>query len=124
MNRNKFNEFADKFLAQAKSIMDTKGKHYAGDEDVFRCIKKESERIGITPLQCMMVFMGKHIEALYEIAQGKKDEEVDTRCADIVNYCIMMSALLEEEKREACPDLYRNSYISGEHNKLYNNNDY
>lgn len=90
----------------AINTMKTKGDTYASDLDVLRNFKVTGKRLGLTPFQTLMVYMDKHLEALFNAVNRFpenphcSDGELKDKVKDIIVYCVLFLCLLEETNEQ------------------------
>ena len=101
MNNDEFNRFRSEFLLDAIELSDSKSIEYTiMDNDKLRNFKSVAQRLGITPLQALMVYMLKGVDAMATHAKSGNqysDESFLSRCHDACNYAILAAALHTEE---------------------------
>jgi hypothetical protein len=118
MTSDAYDLVAARLIAAAASIEASKRPGYtAGHEDVLHNFKTVAERIGITPGQVLAVYMLKHVDAIVSIL-AKPDLPVSEaaigRFADLVNYCKLGYALVEErasQSPESAPERPRRARL-------------
>lgn len=76
----------------------TKGHDYAGDEDALSNFKRNAERLKLTPEQVLMVYLGKHLDAIYTYcAEGQVESEpIEGRIDDAILYLLLLKGLVHE----------------------------
>ena len=104
MNSKEFNKHRKDFFETAMSLSDAKSIEYTiSSDDRLANFKKVAERLGITPMQSLMVYVLKHADAICNDAKtGKQfsDESFYSRAYDICNYMVLATALHKELKKE------------------------
>lgn len=114
MNQARFEQLFDRTIDEIRHLLIVKGGEYAGSEDRLANFKRGAQLTGVTPMQCLLVYMSKHYDAvstyIRDEAAGKtrpRSEPIEGRIDDLINYCILLKALVEEErhapKREPDP---------------------
>lgn len=104
----------EEFEVVVKDTMDAinqllliKGGEYAGSDDRLANFKRGELRTGAHPFQVLWIYLSKHIDSvetyIKDIATGKtrtRSEPIEGRLDDIINYCILMKALIKEKETE------------------------
>lgn len=105
MNREQFDKLARETIESTAQLLITKGAEYAGDADRLSNFKRGAALIGVTPLQVALIYASKHYDAISTFirndAQGKTQilsEPIEGRFDDLINYCILMKALIAEQR--------------------------
>tara|TARA_A100001201_G_C4078803_1_gene198260 strand:- start:1258 stop:1584 length:327 start_codon:yes stop_codon:yes gene_type:complete len=100
MTQKEFNEVIKQLDKMSKSIMNDKRPEYTNEnEDVLQNFKNTAERIDISDLKVWTVFFEKQIQSVLahvKNANLKKSEPIESRFADIINYCYLGLALFYE----------------------------
>lgn len=85
------------------SLLDIKGGEYADDTDRLSNFKRGAALAGVTPLQCALIYMSKHYDAVATFvrddAEGRtrpRSETINGRLDDMINYCVLLKALIAE----------------------------
>ena len=103
MTSIEFNKLANKLDTLAKDIMNKKGPEYTQqDLDVLANFKNTADRLNTTPLKIWGGYVDKQITSVYahlNNANLKKAESIESRFADIINYCHLGLALFKERKK-------------------------
>jgi hypothetical protein len=80
-----------------------KGGEYSGDEDRLANFRRNALALGLTKEQVLMVYAGKHWDALMQYAKdmgtGKSRVRLETlegRCDDLIVYMLLLKAMLQE----------------------------
>lgn len=115
MNRTDFDKLAKETIESTAQLLITKGAEYAGDQDRLSNFKRGAALIGVTPLQVALIYASKHYDAISTFirndAQGKiqiLSEPIQGRFDDLINYCILMKALVAEQEGAARPEAIPN----------------
>ena len=86
----------------AKDTMKSKGPEYTQEnKDILANFKNTADRINTVPLKVWGAFFDKQISSIYahlNNANLKKAETIESRFADIINYCHLGLALFKERK--------------------------
>lgn len=100
MTQKEFNEVIKELDKMSKSIMLNKRPEYTNEnEDVLQNFKSTAEELGISDLKVWAVFLMKHFQSVFTHVRNanlKKSEPIESRFADIINYCYLGLALFYE----------------------------
>ncbi len=103
MNQQDFTQLVDDTLVACRQLLVVKGGEYAGSKDRLANFKRGSDLTGSTPLQVALVYMSKHYDSICTYvkkdAAGQEQvlsEAIDGRFDDMINYCMLMKALIKE----------------------------
>ena len=103
MTSIEFNKLANELDKLAKDIMNKKGPEYTQqDLDILANFKNTGDRLNTSPLKIWGAFFDKQITSVYahlNNANLKKAESIESRFADIINYCHLGLALFKERKK-------------------------
>jgi len=101
MNRQRVLEIHRKLCADARMLLERKGEVYASEDDALSNFYQSANRLGISPLQAVLLHKDKQDIALAHIADGAEDTDgLHSRLMDIINYCVFALAVdLEEADR-------------------------
>jgi hypothetical protein len=103
MTSIEFNKLANKLDTLAKDIMNKKGPEYTQqDIDILANFKNTSDRLNTSSLKIWGAYFDKQITSVYahlNNANLKKAESIESRFADIINYCHLGLALFKERKK-------------------------
>lgn len=104
MNQIAFEAMLGKTIEEIQQLLIVKGGEYAGSTDRLANFKRGADLTGITPLQCAFVYASKHYDALATFVrddargiQRPRSESITGRCDDLMNYCLLMKALIVEQ---------------------------
>lgn len=87
-------------LEAAERINETKGRGYAGDEDILRNFYSVATRTGATVWQVWATYVLKHVDWLrtfFETGVAHGDEGAVSRLTDIYVYAALGAAIAERE---------------------------
>lgn len=102
MTSIEFNKLANELDTLAKDIMNAKGPEYTQqDKDVLANFKNTAGRLNTSELKIWGAFFDKQISSIYahlNNANLKKAESIESRFADIINYCHLGLALFKERE--------------------------
>ena len=103
MTQKEFNKLSKALDYMSKDIMKSKGPEYTQqDKDVLANFKNTAERLNTSELKVWGAFFDKQISSVYahlNDANLKKAETIESRFADIINYCHLGLALFKERQR-------------------------
>jgi hypothetical protein len=90
-------------VASIMKLLEVKGGEYAGSEDRLANFKRGQLRTGAHPYQVLWIYLSKHIDSVETFikdtaagVQRERSEPIDGRLDDIINYCLLMKALVKE----------------------------
>ena len=109
MTRREFDVLVDRVVEDGlKPLLEMKGHDYAGDADALGSLRATAEQLGITPMQALLVYTKKHLDAIFTYArEGKlQSEPIETRRYDSMNYHLLAFALLVDEGVIKSPNLW------------------
>lgn len=103
MNQTDFDALVRDTIASTASLLVLKGGEYAGSEDRLANFKRGAALTGTTPLQVAFIYASKHYDALATFVRDdaagigrQRSEPIYGRLDDLINYCILMKALVQE----------------------------
>jgi hypothetical protein len=103
MQQDEFEKIVLGTMEQCRQLLVVKGGEYAGSSDRLANFKRGADLVGVTPLQCLFVYMSKHYDAVATFvrdeAAGKerpRSEPITGRLDDLINYCLLAKALIVE----------------------------
>jgi len=104
MNQADFSVVVEDTMRAIEKLLLVKGGEYAGSEDRLANFKRGQLRTGAHPYQVLWIYMSKHIDSVEtfvkDTAAGierERSEPIDGRLDDIINYCLLMKALVKEQ---------------------------
>lgn len=104
MNQERFNTLVESTMRDTLQLLVVKGGEYAGSEDRLANFKRGAALTGATPLQVAFIYAAKHYDAIATFvrdnaagAYRERSEPISGRLDDLINYCILMKALIAEE---------------------------
>jgi hypothetical protein len=89
--------------AEGLTLIESKGRAYAGDGDSLANFKRNAERLGLTKYQIWATYFNKHIDSINSAIQQNPNNPVDKteglkgRIIDAKNYLDILYCLLEED---------------------------
>ena len=103
MTQREFTKLSKALDYMAKDTMKSKGPEYTQeDKDILANFKNTASRLNTTELKVWGAFFDKQISSIYAHANNvnlKKAETIESRFADIINYCHLGLALFKERIR-------------------------
>ena len=100
MTSKEFNNHREDFFNSAMKLSDAKSVEYTiSSDDRLANFKNVASRLGTTPMQALMVYVLKHVDAISNDAKTDKqfsDESFYSRAQDICNYMVLATALHKE----------------------------
>lgn len=100
MNQKEFNIISKELKQKATKIMEGKRPEYTNEnEDVLNNFKTTANRLDVSELRVWGVFFDKQVQSVLahlKNANLKKSEPIESRFADIINYCYLGLALFKE----------------------------
>ena len=96
----------------AKDTMKSKGPEYTQEnKDILANFKNTADRLNTVPLKVWGAYFDKQISSIYahlNNANLKKAETIESRFADIINYCHLGLALFKERESRTLEYLREN----------------
>ena len=103
MTQSEFNKLSKALDFMCKDIMKSKGPEYTQeDKDILANFKNTASRLNTTPLKVWGAYFDKQLSSIYahlNNANLKKAEAIESRFADIINYCHLGLALFKERQK-------------------------
>jgi hypothetical protein len=105
MNRTEFRRYRRQLLKEAHDIALAKGKDYAGNSDVNANFKQGAENVGTSKYVIWHVYADKHFSAVRSGIKANPNrpevasEPLRGRIIDLINYLILLGAMLEEDQQ-------------------------
>ncbi len=103
MTQSEFNKLSKALDFMCKNIMKSKGPEYTQeDKDILANFKNTASRLNTTPLKVWGAYFDKQLSSIYahlNNANLKQAETIESRFADIINYCHLGLALFKERQR-------------------------
>lgn len=103
----RYNELVQETMDKVVQLGILKGGEYAGDVDRLANFRRNAETWGLTMEQCWGVYAGKHWDAvtqyIRDLAEGKERQRMESlegRMDDIITYCLLFKAMLEERRED------------------------
>lgn len=102
MKAKRFNQIMNNRISRIKTILAAKGAEY-GSEDRLHNFKAAAAVDDETPLQSAWGMAKKHLISVKDLKDGRLEMTpfmVDEKIGDLINYLILMEALMIEEMEE------------------------
>lgn len=107
MNQTEFDKVVEETMSNLTKLLVVKGGEYAGTEDRLSNFKRGAALTGAHPLQVLFIYMSKHYDGIASFIRGEAagrpltlSEPIDGRIDDLINYGILLKALIRESERE------------------------
>lgn len=107
MDQAAFTKLVDETFAACTQLLVVKGGEYAGSDDRLANFKRGAALVGCTPLQVALIYLAKHYDAVATYVRDDaggterpRSESITGRLDDLLNYCLLMKALVEEKQGE------------------------
>lgn len=113
MQQADFEALVERIRKETTDLLVMKGREYAGSTDRLANFKRGAEMAGVSPLTILFIYMSKHYDALATYVKDRQaggppqklSEPITSRLADLINYCTLAWALIEEEQQQKKTDL-------------------
>jgi len=99
MNQQALTRTIEETLESCKKLLDVKGREYSDHADRLANFKRGSMLTKLSPEQVLFVYMSKHYDAIAtytQMGQIEGGEDIYGRLKDLINYCLLMTALIAE----------------------------
>lgn len=110
MNQAQFDSVVKQTIDSIAALLRVKGGEYAGSADRLANFKRGAALTGTTPLQVAFIYASKHYDSLANFVRRMADgsqlemsEPIEGRLDDLINYCILMKAIIKEEGEVKIP---------------------
>ena len=101
MTRTEYERFTDELYTDIRALLAAKNADYAEEADPFANFKQSAE-FGVDPLIGLFIRMGDKMQRLKAFSKhGKlqvKSEGVDDALRDLIGYCTLGLAMIEDRK--------------------------
>lgn len=101
MKQDKFVALVHALRTEQDELLKLKGDEYSGSQDRLGNFKRGAELTGATPQQFCFIYLSKHYDAIATyVREGGTvplSEPIRGRLLDLMNYCCLLQALIEEE---------------------------
>ena len=112
MNTIEFNKLVHKLNEYSNNVMSKKGPEYTQESsDVLNNFKSTAKRIGISPLKVWSIFFDKQVQSIMSHVNNPnldKAESLESRFADVINYCRLGHALFTERESGIIKEVFNN----------------
>lgn len=106
MQQQQFETLVERIRKETTELLVVKGREYAGDADRLANFKRGASLTGVDPLTVLFIYMSKHYDALATYIRDNQagdsmpvlSEPITGRIADLINYCVLAWALIEEKQ--------------------------
>ena len=101
MNAEKFKEILGNRLNLIDEILDAKGKEYSSETDRLHNFKIAARINHCSPVQALWGMATKHLVSIVDMVEQKNQvnfnhDTVDEKVGDLINYLILLEALMKE----------------------------
>lgn len=106
MNNEDFTRNIQGRFAQSEETLIKKAKEYATDVDRLHNFKVAAELQGMTVREALGGMMAKHVVSVYDLIRQPElasPEVWDEKLGDNLNYLLLLSAVVEEERLQMQP---------------------
>jgi len=109
MTSKQYSNLRDKFLKETLALSDAKRIEYTEgnqDHNVLYNFENIAKSINLKPLQVLSVYLHKHLSSLMNYFKDGKEysEPIEGRISDIINYLLLMVAMLHKYKKKGIQD--------------------
>jgi hypothetical protein len=105
MDSATFELLVQETYTESAKLLINKGGEYAGSDDRLANFKRGAALTGATPLQVCLIYLAKHFDAVTTYVRDEasgvervRSEPIEGRLDDLLNYCILMKALVREAR--------------------------
>jgi hypothetical protein len=107
MTREDFSRRVEKRIDLVRQTLLTKHKEYAKDDNVFRNFDEAAGGLSLhsTSAEVLWSYMTKHLVSIKDIVSDNvpvKNEIVSEKIGDVINYLILLEAMLNEKDERHC----------------------
>lgn len=102
MNLEDFNCVVLETTEAINKLLVVKGGEYANSGDRLANFKRGASLTGCTPLQVAFIYASKHYDGIASYVKDPtrpSSEPIEGRFDDLINYCILMKAIIKESGR-------------------------
>ena len=104
MTQEEFEKIIKELSQLSHEIMEGKRPEYTNENiDVLNNFKTSAKRLDISDLKCWGIFFDKQLQSIFAHIKNvnlKKSEPIESRFADVINYCYLGLALFKEREYE------------------------
>ena len=107
MTSERFNRVLDSVIKKCTDTLGKKAEEYATNDRLHN-FKTAASLLNCSPIMALTGMMAKHTVSVYDLIQEHEQgvyipqELWDEKIGDSINYLILLSALITEEKEEGC----------------------
>jgi hypothetical protein len=105
VNKHDFSALVSATVKSTADLLVVKGGEYADDADRLANFKRGAALTGATPLQVAFIYASKHYDGIASFVKTSaagtprpSSEPIEGRFDDLINYCILMKALVVENQ--------------------------
>lgn len=120
MKQSDFNILVEDTIKSTANLLIMKGEEYAGTKDRLSNFKRGAELTGTTPLQTALIYASKHYDSICTYIrkdaagfQQVLSEPIEGRFDDLINYCILMKAIVAEMQKGNIPSTDKSNNAPG-----------
>jgi hypothetical protein len=103
VKQDEFDVVVHDTINNIQDLLRVKGGEYAGSEDRLANFKRGAALTGATPAQVLFIYLSKHYDAVATFVRDQaanvkreRSEPIGGRLDDIINYCILLKAMVIE----------------------------
>lgn len=105
MKDKEYQALRDKFLKETLDLSDLKRIEYTEgnqNDNVLWNFENIAQSVNLEPLQVLSVYLYKHLSSLKSYFKAGKEysEPIEGRISDIINYLLLMVAMLQKYKKK------------------------
>jgi hypothetical protein len=103
MTDETFNKIVSERVKKIQTVLSAKSKQYALDGDRLHNFKVAARLLKTTPEQALWGIAVKHLVSVEDLVMGRlapTQETVDEKIGDMINYLVLLEAVLTETDRE------------------------
>jgi hypothetical protein len=107
VNKHDFSALVSATVKSTADLLVVKGGEYASDADRLANFKRGAALTGCTPLQVAFIYASKHYDGIASFVKTSAEgtprpssEPIEGRFDDLINYCVLMKALVVEKNGE------------------------
>lgn len=114
MEQKEFNVVVEETIQAIRKLLIVKGGEYAGSEDRLANFKRGAQLTGIEPMTVALIYLSKHYDGvctyIRDLQTGQdrpRSESIEGRLDDMINYCILIKAIIKERRAHPVAGSYR-----------------
>ena len=104
MTSEEFKSIVDRQMITCDTVLFSKAKEYAKDDDRLHNFKVAAALMGDTPIKALAGMMRKHTVSIYDMCESGQDYPIelwDEKITDHINYLLLLKAAIMEGKANA-----------------------